>query len=112
MSNEYVFKRFILKISMGIPSSKKDFRKVIADAAHYKDKEGDAKASMLIDIENGRMTEIETLHGKVCQLATQLGVDVPVNQLIYGAISLYNKQLSSKHTMRENANTESLALRS
>lgn len=42
-----------------------------------------AKSSLLIDIETGRPTEIETLHGTLLRLAKEKGIDVPVNEEIY-----------------------------
>ncbi|MDD5510600.1 MAG: 2-dehydropantoate 2-reductase [Dehalococcoidales bacterium] len=48
----------------------------------------DSRSSLLVDIETGRPTEIETLNGTLVRLAEQLGIEVPVNELIYGAIKL------------------------
>jgi len=48
----------------------------------------DSKSSLLVDIENKRRTEIETLSGKVAQLAGENQIDVPINELIYGAVKL------------------------
>lgn len=47
-----------------------------------------AKTSMLVDIENNRNTEIESLHGRLCQLAKQCGIDVPINETIYATVKL------------------------
>ncbi len=51
-----------------------------------------AKSSMLVDIENHRRTEIETLHGKLFQIAKQCGIDVPVNEIIYATVKLTDLQ--------------------
>lgn len=53
----------------------------------------DSKSSLLIDIENGRKNEIETLHGSLVKLADQLGIDIPINRLIYVAIKSLNQKL-------------------
>ena len=45
-----------------------------------------SKSSLLVDIENNRRTEIESLNGTLVRIAKKVGVDVPVNKLIYGAI--------------------------
>jgi len=45
-----------------------------------------SKSSLLIDIENGRPTEIEALHGALLRLAHENGVPVPVNEQIYSEI--------------------------
>jgi 2-dehydropantoate 2-reductase len=51
----------------------------------------DAKSSLLIDIENNRPTEIETLHGAIVKYAKELKVPVPITELVYGSIKIVNK---------------------
>lgn len=46
-----------------------------------------AKSSLLIDVENNRQTEIETLHGTLIKLAKEKGVDVPINLEIYSKLN-------------------------
>lgn len=46
-----------------------------------------AKSSLLIDIENNRRTEIESLNGMIVRLAAECAVDVPVNEKIYRALN-------------------------
>ena len=48
----------------------------------------DSKSSLLVDVENNRKTEIETLNGALVRFAKEHNVDVPINKLIYGAIKL------------------------
>ena len=48
----------------------------------------EAKFSMLVDIENGRKTEIEALNGTLVKLAKKHKIDVPINETIYGALRL------------------------
>lgn len=48
----------------------------------------DSKSSLLVDIENGRRTEIETLNGNLVRLARENKIDIPINELIYRAIRL------------------------
>ena len=43
----------------------------------------DNKSSMLQDIENGRKTEIDFLNGAIVKYAELVGVDVPVNRLLW-----------------------------
>lgn len=47
-----------------------------------------SKSSLLVDIENGRKNEIETINGTLVKLARRYKIDAPVNELIYGAIKL------------------------
>ncbi len=47
-----------------------------------------SKSSLLVDVENERRTEIESLNGTLVRLARKHKVDVPVNALIYAAIKL------------------------
>jgi 2-dehydropantoate 2-reductase len=49
-----------------------------------------SKSSLLLDIENGRKNEIETLNGTLVRFAEELNIDVPVNELIYKAIKNEN----------------------
>lgn len=48
----------------------------------------ESKSSLLVDIENDRKNEIETLNGTLVRLARNYKIDVPINELIYGAIKL------------------------
>ena len=48
----------------------------------------DSKSSLLVDVENNRKTEIETLNGTLVRFAKEHDIDVPINELIYGAIKL------------------------
>ncbi len=50
-----------------------------------------SKSSLLVDIENGKRNEIETLNGNLVRLAKEKSVSVPLNELIYGAVKLLNK---------------------
>lgn len=47
-----------------------------------------SKSSLLLDIENGRKNEIETLNGTLVKFAKELNIDVPVNELIYQSIKV------------------------
>lgn len=48
----------------------------------------DSKSSLLVDIENSRKNEIETLNGTLIRLAKDLKLDVPINETIYSAIKM------------------------
>jgi 2-dehydropantoate 2-reductase len=54
------------------------------------DSEPASKSSLLIDIENGRKNEIETLNGTLVKIAAKLSIPVPLNELIYKEISKIN----------------------
>ncbi len=45
-----------------------------------------SKSSLLLDIENGRKNEIETLNGTLVRLAKEFNINVPINELIYKVI--------------------------
>jgi len=47
------------------------------------------KASLLVDLERGRRTEVETLNGAVQRLGRKSGVPTPVTDVIYGLIKLH-----------------------
>lgn len=46
----------------------------------------DSKSSLLVDIENRRRTEIETLNGTLIKIANNLQIPVPLNQKIYNYV--------------------------
>jgi len=72
--------------AMGVQLSKT----VIEDTlAYVKKHDPSSKSSMLVDIEHGRRTEIETLHGTLVRLAKKNRIPVPVNSLIYSAVRLW-----------------------
>lgn len=48
----------------------------------------ESKPSLLVDVENKRRNEIETLNGTLVRFAEKKNVDVPINKLIYGAIKI------------------------
>ncbi len=50
-----------------------------------------SKSSLLVDVENKRVNEIESLNGTVTNLAEDIGIDVPINKLIYTAVKLLEK---------------------
>lgn len=47
------------------------------------------KASLLVDLEKGRRTEVETLQGTVCMLGRKHGVPTPVMDVIYALIKMH-----------------------
>lgn len=47
-----------------------------------------SKSSLLVDIENNRKNEIETLNGALVRLAKNKNIKIPINETIYGAIKL------------------------
>ena len=48
----------------------------------------ESKSSLLVDIENSRKNEIESLNGTLVKFARRLKIKVPVNQIIYSGIKL------------------------
>lgn len=71
--------------SLKIPIEDRAFENILATTRGF---HPDSKSSLLVDIENKRRTEIETLSGKVVQLARENQIDVPINELIYGVVKL------------------------
>lgn len=61
----------------------------------------DSKSSLLVDIENNRRDEIETLNGTLIKFAREYKVDVPINELIYGAIKLFNSPEGRENRARK-----------
>lgn len=50
------------------------------------------RASMLQDIQRGRMTEIDALNGAICQYARDLGIHTPYNDLLTALIKFKEKK--------------------
>ncbi len=53
----------------------------------------DSKSSLLIDIENNRLTEVESLQGTLVKLAEQQKVNIPIIKTLYSAIKTVNNQI-------------------
>lgn len=58
-------------------------------------KAGEIKTSMLQDRENGKAMEIDSINGAIVRLGHERNIPVPVNETLYGALKVINKQLSS-----------------
>jgi len=71
--------------SMNIPVEEWAFENIMTNSRNFPP---DSKSSLLVDIENHRRTEIETLNGSLVRLAKSKNIDVPINEVIYGAIKL------------------------
>lgn len=52
-------------------------------------KPANTKPSMLLDLEQGRRLEVESLQGTAVRLGKKLGVPTPVNEFIYAALKLH-----------------------
>lgn len=72
---------------MGIPLREDLPEKTIA----HTEKQGEIRTSMLVDMENGREVEIEALNGAVSRQARKLGLQTPVNDTLYAALTVINK---------------------
>ncbi len=71
--------------SMNISVEGRAFENIMTTSRNFPP---DSKSSLLVDIENDKRTEIETLNGGLVRLAKNKNVDVPINEMIYGAIKL------------------------
>jgi 2-dehydropantoate 2-reductase len=73
-----------LKLKVG-PADREE---IVRKSEHYQHTGSQAKSSMLIDIENGRPTEIEALNGTLVRMAREAGVSVPHHEAIYHSVRL------------------------
>ena len=63
----------------------------------YLEKGGAHKPSMLVDVENGRRTEVDFLSGAIVGYGRRYGVETPVNMVLTGLLkALENKYLKKK----------------
>lgn len=60
------------------------------------EKVGGHKTSMLLDVEAGRSTEIESVVGAVVELGDKVGVPTPATKAVYACVKLLDQVLSSK----------------
>ncbi len=74
--------------SMGIDFDSVERGKMIAKLEAYKHANLSAKSSLLVDIENNRKTEIESLSGTIVKIGKEKGVDVPCHEMIYSAVKI------------------------
>jgi 2-dehydropantoate 2-reductase len=61
---------------------------VLSKADGYKTKGTGAKSSLAIDLDNGRRTEVEAIHGDIVRLASAMKIDVPTIETMYHSIRL------------------------
>jgi 2-dehydropantoate 2-reductase len=73
-----------LNVNIGEPEKSM----VLGKADGYKTKGTGAKASLAIDLENGRRTEVEAIHGAIVRIAAAIKIEVPTIETMYNAIRL------------------------
>ena len=69
---------------MDMPAAKKHFVAVYETAP-------DGKASMLQDLEAGRLTEVDMLNGYVCTVGDRYGIDTPYNDAVVSIVHRMEK---------------------
>ncbi len=74
--------------SLGIEFDAEDRADIVAKVEAYKTTGMGAKASLLVDIENNRKTEIESISGAIVRLGRNKGIDVPCHEMIYTSVKL------------------------
>ena len=65
-------------------------RRLMRKIAFYKTRGQKTRTSLLLDMENGRLTEVETIHGALVRRARTAQVETPTLDLIYSVIKLHN----------------------
>jgi len=74
----------------GLKVAKKDGYDFGGDAldrfTRYLEKGGAHKPSMLVDVENRRMTEVDFLSGAIVEYGKRYGVETPVNMVLTGLL--------------------------
>jgi len=71
--------------SINIRVGNNTFENIMTTSGNF---QPDSKSSLLVDIEKQRRTEIEALNGKLVALAKKKKINVPINEMIYGALLL------------------------
>ena len=55
------------------------------------DKDRDGKASMLQDLEKGRLTEVDMLNGYAAKVGDEVGIDTPYNDAVVRIVHAMEK---------------------
>ncbi len=79
--------------SEGVEFSKEELKALKIRVDERKANGPDSKASMLVDIENKRQTEIESLSGTIVSLARKNKIETPCHDIIYSVV----KTISSNY---------------
>lgn len=75
------------------PAAERD--RIFARIDYYKGPGADAVTSLLLDIENGRRTEIETLHGTLVRFAREAGVEIPLLETVYTVVQVHEARVAA-----------------
>ncbi len=84
---------FLLAKKRGAGLTPDDRKTMIEKIEYFRSEGGSAKTSLLMDIEHGRRTEVETMHGTLVRHARELGIDVPALQVIYAIVKVHDDQV-------------------
>ena len=66
----------------GSAFSEEERNEMVSKTAAYRTANGESKSSMLVDLENRRRTEIESLNGTIVKIAKRHGIKVPTHEAI------------------------------
>lgn len=72
--------------ALNVPIGESEREMVLAKAEGYKTKGCSARASLAVDLIEGRPTEIEALHGALLRLSHSVGISVPTIEMLYHTI--------------------------
>lgn len=76
-----------------IELSEADRREMLERIEYYKGEGRNAKTSLLLDIEAGRRTEVETIHGALIRQGQSRGLSTPLLDAVYAAVKVYERAI-------------------
>ncbi len=65
---------------------------LIAKTISRTEKAGKIKTSMLQDIEKGKQTEIDFINGAIVKIGKEVGINTPVNEMLFGLVKFKEEQ--------------------
>ncbi len=79
---------FSIAASQGIEISDSQKEEIIKKIDYYKAEGKHAKTSLLLDLEKGQRTEVDTVHGTLLKYAREAELDCPLLQAVYSIVKV------------------------
>jgi ketopantoate reductase len=86
---------FAVAASRGTRISESDKALIVAKIDYFKTEGRNARTSLLLDVENQRRTEIETLHGTLVRYARETGVKTPLLETVYAIVQVHEARIAA-----------------
>jgi len=92
---QLLMETFLIAKSKGFEIKQEDVDSIYAKFDYYRAEGKNAKTSLLLDIENGKRTEVETLQGQLVKYSKSLNLDTPLLELVYSIVRVHEKNITA-----------------